>query len=169
MGRAIAVTNQEHSAAELRALARREKDADVVRRLLAVAMVLEGKSRTEAAEQNGMQRQTLRDWIHRYNAGGVPGLKSRHSPGRAPALAPAQMAELRTMVVDGPDPEADGVVRWRCVDLCAQVERRFSVSVHERTMGKWLRQLRLTRLQPRPFHPKKDADAQEAFKKTSMT
>lgn len=169
MGQAIAVTNQQHSATELRALASRDKDAEVVRRLLAVAMVLEGKTRTEAAEQNGMQRQTLRDWIHRYNSGGVLGLKSRHSPGRAPALTPAQRAELRALVVSGPDPATDGVVRWRCVDLCAQVERRFSVIVHERTMGKWLRQLRLTRLQPRPFHPKKDAAAQEAFKKTSMS
>lgn len=168
MSKAVAVTNQAHSAAELRVLAWREKDAEVVRRLLAMAMVLDGKSRTEAAEQNGMQRQTLRDWVHRYNADGVAGLKSRHSPGRAPALAPAQMEELRTLVVNGPDPEAEGVVRWRCVDLCGQVKRRFSVEVHERTMGKWLRRLRLTRLQPRPFHPKKDAAAQEAFKKTSV-
>lgn len=165
MGQAIAVTNLTYSAAELRALAGRETDAEVVRRLLAVAMVLDGKSRTEAAEQNGMQRQTLRDWIHRYNAEGIPGLKSRHSPGRAPALTAAQMEDLRTLAVNGPDPETDGVVRWRCVDLCAQVERRFSVTVHERTMGKWLRGMRLTRLQPRPFHPKKDAAAQEAYKK----
>lgn len=165
MSQAIAITKREHSAADLRVLACREKDAEVVRRLLAVAMALEGKSRTEAAEQNGMQRQTLRDWMHRYNADGVAGLKSRHSPGRGPALTPAQMAELRTLVVNGPDPEVDKVVRWRCVDLCTQVERRFSVAVHERTMGKWLRRLGLTRLQPRPFHPKKDADAQEAYKK----
>lgn len=77
------------------------------------------------------------------------------------------MATLRELVVNGPDPEADKVVRWRCADLREQVARRFSVDVHERTIGKWLRQLRLTRLQPRPFHPKKDAAAQEAFKKTS--
>lgn len=166
-GHAITVTNETRSAADLRALASREKDAEVVRRLLAVAMVVEGKSRTEAAEQNGMQRQTLRDWVHRYNAEDVAGLKSRHSPGRAPALAPAQMEELRALVINGPDPETDGVVRWRCVDLRRRVKRQFAVDVHVRTIGKWLRRLRMTRLQPRPFHPRQDAAAQAAFKKTS--
>ena len=69
------------------------------------------------------------------------------------------------LVVAGPDPKEHQVVRWRCVDLCAEVARRFSVTVPERTIGKWLRKLKLTRLQPRPYHPKKDAAAQEAFKK----
>ena len=77
------------------------------------------------------------------------------------------MAELRELTVKGPDPENDKVVRWRCVDLRDEVARRFSVTVTERTIGKWLRKLKLTRLQPRPFHPKKDAVAQEDFKKNS--
>ncbi len=77
------------------------------------------------------------------------------------------MAELRALVVKGPDPERDKVVRWRCVDLLAEVKRRFSVEVHESTIGAWLRELGLTRLQPRPVHPKKDPAAEAAFKKTS--
>ncbi len=77
------------------------------------------------------------------------------------------MAELRALVLKGPDPEKDKVVRWRCVDLLAEVKRRFSVEVHESTIGKWLRELGLTRLQPRPVHPKKDPAAEAAFKKTS--
>ncbi len=76
------------------------------------------------------------------------------------------MVELRELTIRGPDPEKDRVVRWRCVDLRDQVARRFAVTVTERTIGKWLRKLELTRLQRRPFHPKKDAAAQEAFKKT---
>ena len=76
-------------------------------------------------------------------------------------------AELKAMVIKGPDPTQDNVVRWRCLDLREEVARRFSVEVHESTIGKWLHQLGLTRLQPRPFHPKKDAEVQEAFKKTS--
>jgi transposase len=76
------------------------------------------------------------------------------------------MAELRALVINGPDPVKHKVVRWRCLDLRAEVAERFSVTVHEGTIGKWLHQLGLTRLQPRPFHPKKDIDAQEAFKKT---
>jgi transposase len=82
-------------------------------------------------------------------------------------LTREQKAELKARVIKGPDPTQDNVVRWRCLDLREEVARRFSVEVHESTIGKWLHQLGLTRLQPRPFHPKKDAEAQEAFKKTS--
>ena len=169
MGAAVTVTRTEHSAAELRAFAAKGRDAAQVRRLLAIALVLEGGSRTEAAESSGMDRQTLRDWVHRYNDEGIEGLKSRSAPGRTPALTAAQMAELKALVIQGPDPATHKVVRWRCLDLREQVARRFSVEVHESTIGKWLHQLGLTRLQPRPFHPKKDAAAQEAFKKTSPT
>jgi transposase len=167
MGAAIKITNTDHSAAELRARAAKSCDADKTRRLLAIAMVLDGASRLDAARQSGMDRQTLRDWVHRYNEAGIVGLASRKSPGAAAKLTPAQMVELRELVIIGPDPKIHKVIRWRCVDLRAEVTKRFSVTVPERTIGKWLRKLRLAHLQPRPFHPKKDAAAQEAFKKTS--
>ncbi len=77
------------------------------------------------------------------------------------------MSSYKALTVKGPDPETDKVARWRCIDLREEVARRFSVTVSERTVGKWLRKMGLTRLQPRPFHPKHDAAAQEAFKKTS--
>ncbi len=105
---------------------------------------------------------------HRYNEMSVDGLVSHTAPGPAPKLTEAQMQELRDLVIAGPDPETHQVVRWRCVDLREEVNRRFSVTVTEGTIGKWLRKLKLTRLQPRPFHPKKDPAAQEAFKKTSV-
>ncbi len=167
MGQPIKITNMEYSAADLRRRASREKRGEVVRRLLALAMILEGHARTEAAEMNGMDRQTLRDWVHRYNEEGLAGLISRVGLGPAPLLNEAQMAELLALVLQGPDAVGDKVVRWRCVDLQEQVARRFSIDTTERTIGRWLRQLKLTRLQPRPFHPKKDIAAQETFKKTS--
>jgi transposase len=167
MGRAIAVTNADYSAADLRGLLAKQKDGRVVRRLLALALILEGHSRTEAARQSGMERQTLRDWVHRYNAQGLAGLSTRVSAGPPPRLNADQMAALKDLVITGPDPETDGVVRWRCIDLRDKIEQCFSVTVHKRTVAKWLRQLELTRLQPRPFHPRKDAVAQESFKKTS--
>lgn len=167
MSRAIAITNLAYSAADLRRLMSKEKDGQVVRRLLALALILEGRSRTEAAQHGGMERQTLRDWVHRYNAEGVAGLSSRVGPGPARRLSEAQMATLKELVINGPDPETDKVIRWRCIDLRDKIEQCFSVRVHKRTVAKWLRHLALTRLQPRPFHPKKDAAAQEAFKKTS--
>jgi transposase len=165
MGRPIEITRFEHSAAELRELASRTPDGAVVRRLLAIALVLEGHPREAAAQLNGMDRQTLRDWVLRYNAEGVAGLRSRRSPGRPPALSEAQMEELRSMVLEGPELERNKVVRWRCADLQVEIASLWSVSVAERTVGKLLRRLRMTRLQPRPYHPKKDAVAQETFKK----
>lgn len=164
MAKAVVITNLEHSAEDLRRLASRERDGEVVRRLLAIALSLEGFSRTDAARRAGMERQTLRDWVHRYNESGVAGLRSKVALGPEPKLTAVQMAELRALVVAGPDPATDNIVRWRCADLRDQVARRFSVEVHERTIGKWLRQLGLTRLQPRPYHPRKDAEAQAAFK-----
>src|SRR3712207_7524742 len=101
--------------------------------------------RQKAAEQCGMDRQTLRDWVHRYNEGGVAGLRSRPSPGRAPLLTPEQKAELRALVVAGADPERDKVARGRCVDLRAEGARRFGVEVRESTIGEGLQQLGLDR------------------------
>jgi hypothetical protein len=119
MGQAIAITNRAHSATELRHLAARQKEAALVRRMLALALILEGHSRTAAARQNGMDRQTLCDWVHRYNAQGVAGLASRLPPSATPRLDERQRAELEALVLAGPDPATDGVVRWRCVDLRA--------------------------------------------------
>ena len=167
MGVAVAVTRTEFTAAELRSAACASEDPAQVRRLLAIALVLEGVPRRQAAEQTGMDRQTLRDWVHRYNEAGIAGLRSRSSPGRTPLLTAEQKSALRALVVAGPDPGRDKVVRWRCVDLRGEIARRFAVEVHESTVGKWLHQLGLTRLQPRPYHPKTDAAAQEAYKKTS--
>jgi transposase len=167
MSRPVEITRLDRSAVELRELAVKTEDSDVVRRLLGIALLLDGWPRGEAATASGMDRQTLCDWVHRYNASGVAGLATGMRCGRPPALNEAQMAELKELVIQGPDPEKDGVVRWRCVDLRVKIAERFSVSFHKRSVAKLLRKLDLTRLQPRPHHPKKDAAAQEAFKKTS--
>ncbi len=166
---AVEVTRRDLSAAELRRQAARSQDADAARRMLAIALVLEGRSRAEAAASCGMDRQTLRDWVHRYNAEGLAGLHDRPRSGRQPRLTPEQMAELEKVVDDGPDPETDGVVRWRRVDLQALIKARFEVELHERSVGKVLRRLGFTRLSVRPKHPASDLEAQEAFKKASPT
>jgi transposase len=166
MGAAVKITRSDEDAAALRRLAAKSADAEQSRRLLAIAMVKEGTDRAAAARLTGMDRQTLRDWVHRYNAAGPAGLTSRKAPGPAAKLTPEQMQALRKLTLDGPDPERHDVVRWRCCDLREEIAARFEVKVCERTVGKWLRKLDLTRLQPRPHHPKKDAEAQETFKKT---
>lgn len=162
---AVEITRTELSAAELRREATRAKDARASRRMLALALVLEGKSRTEAAESCGMDRQTLRDWVHRYNAEGLAGLSNRPLPGRQPLLRAEQMRDLATIVETGPDPATDGVVRWRRIDLCAVVERRFGVRLAERSIGAILRRLGFARLSARPRHPLSDAEAQGVYKK----
>jgi transposase len=164
---AIAITRRDLTAAELRAAAGKTKDARAARRMLALALVLEGKDRTGAAETCGMDRQTLRDWVHRYNAEGLAGLSNRRAAARPRQLSPAQMAELATWVEAGPDPDRDGVVRWRRQDLARRIEVAFGVEVHERTVGKYLAALGDRRLSVRPRHPKADPAAQDTFKKVS--
>jgi transposase len=124
MGAAVEITRTEYTSAELRGLGARCSDGAQVRRLLALALVLDGYSRTEAAALSGMDRQTLPDWVHRYNAAGIDGLKSLRAPGRAPALTEARKAELRELVIQGPDPAIHQVVRWRRVDLRAEAAFR---------------------------------------------
>ena len=167
MGKAIAITRLDLTGAELRAAATQTKNASAARRMLCLAMVLEGADRTTAAKACGMDRQTLRDWVHRYNAEGLPGLYDRKSPGARPKLTADQTAALARMVEAGPDPDVHGVVRWRRVDLRDELQRQFGVDLHERSVGKVLKRLGYRRLSVRPRHPEADEDAQDAFKKTS--
>src|SRR5690348_12303356 len=170
MGSAVAVTRNSHTAQDLRHIASNLKDARQVQRVQAISLVMDGWSRAKAAAFACVARQTLRDWVEQYNECGVDGLATLTSPGRPRLLTPSQAEELRQVVTNGPDLGKDGVVRWRCVDLVKQSAVRFCVrEVHPSTMAKWLRRLRLTKMTARPFHPKKDKAAQEAFKANFKT
>jgi transposase len=162
----VQITRTDRSAEDLRREARRVADAKQSRRLLALALLLEGASRHEAARMTGMDRQTLRDWVHRYNAEGVAGLTDRPRSGRPPLLAEGQLAEFDRLVETGPDPVKDGVVRWRCLDLKTQIATCFGIQVSERSVGRILGERGFRRLSPRPKHPKTNEAAQEAFKQT---
>ena len=164
---AVAVARRDLSAVELRREAARSRDAKAARRMPAIALVLEGRPRAEAAETCGMDRQTLRDRVHRYNAEGLAGLSDRRAPGPAPRLPAAQEAEVDRGVEDGPEPGRDGVVRWRCRDLRERIEGAFGVRFHERTVGKLLARRRFRRLSVRPRHPEGDPAAQDAFRGAS--
>lgn len=156
-------------AVRVREAARSAGDAGQVRRLLAIAAVYDGMSRAAAATLGGMDRQTLRDWVHRFNAAGPSGLVDRKAPGAAPRLTPDQEAELTALVEAGPTLEADGVVRWRCIDLKALIRRRFGIDYHERTIGKLLARLGFVHISARPRHHGQDPDETAAFKKASPT
>ena len=163
----IRITRKDSSAEELRREARRVRDANQSRRLLALASILDGASRSEAARSAGMDRQTLRDWVHRYNAQGVDGLLDRPRSGRKPLLRQDQLAELDIVVETQPDPTVDGVVRWRCIDLKAVIAKRFDVEISERSVGRILNERGFRKLSARPKHPEVDAEEQEAFRQTS--
>jgi transposase len=155
------------SAGELRRLAVATKNANQSRRLLSLAAVLEGMNRTDAARIGGMDRQTLRDWVHRFNERGPDGLKDTWSKGNPRRLSPHQQAELARLVETGPDRAVHGVVRWRRVDLQRLIGERFGGAYHERTVGKILKQLGFSHISARPRHPAQDGQTVAAFKKTS--
>ena len=165
----VAITCLDLSPAELRQTAARTQDAKVARRILAIALVLEGSSRADAAQSCAMDRQTLRDWVHRYNAGCLDGLSGqpRHN-GPKPRLSAEQQAAVADWVDKGADLERDGVVRWRRVDLKQRIETSFDVCLHERTVGKLLHKLSFRRLSVRPQHPRSDPAAQASFRQRSL-
>ncbi len=166
MGAPLKVTRTEHTLQDLRQMASEMKDAAQARRVQTIAFVMDEWPRGEAAAFACVDRQTVRDWVERYNSYGVGGLATLSSPGRPRLLTPRQTEELYGLVVTGPDLDQDGVVRWRCEDLVQQVAIRFGVpEVHPSTMGKWLQRLGLARLTARPFHPQKNEAAQEAFQR----
>src|SRR5260370_3511889 len=167
MGGAVSITRLGLSASERRRGARGEKKSAAARRILALALVLAGLDRKTAAETCGMDRETLRDWVHRYNAAGLAGLRNLKSPGPGSKLTAWQQAELAELVEAGPDPAVHGVVRWRRADLRDELRRRFGVVLHERSVGKILAKLGYRKLSVRARHPQADEEAQETFKKTS--
>jgi len=154
------------TARELRRLAKKAKDVNQSRRLLSLAAVLDGMSRSEAAMIGGMDWQTLRDWVHRFNTAGPDGLLDNWASGPTTRLSAAQKAELTRIVEMGPDKEVDGVVRWRRIDLKRVIAERFGVDYCERYVGALLRKLGFSHISARPRHPAQDAETLAAYKKT---
>jgi len=160
----VAITRSDLSAADLREAAARTRDAKAARRMLAIGLVLEGWSRAAAAEACAMDRQTLRDWVHRYNTLGLTGLSDLpRRNGPRPRLSGEQRAKVAEWVEQGPEYGRDSVVRWRCVDLRVRIAQVFGVELHERTVGKLLRTLSFRRLSVRPQHPLSNPEEQAVF------
>jgi len=165
MGRAIAV-RADYTSGEVRGLAKRAKDAGQARRLLAIAAILDGASREEAAKIGGMDRQTLRDWVIRFNEQGSEGLINKASPGAPGKLTDEHKAFLARLIDEGPIPAIHGVVRWRACDLIMQLHEEFGLSVSDDTIYRALKELGFSHVSARPKAYKQDPDAMEAFKKT---
>ncbi len=164
---AAVALREDFSVRELRALARRSRDARQCARLLALAAVAEGCSRLEAARIGAMDRQTLRDWVHRFNQEGPDGLIDHKSTGAPAKLSAKAKAELAEIVERGPDIARDGVVRWRRIDLQQVIKDHFGVDYHERSVSRLLHELGFAHVSARPYHPGQEPQVLEDFKKTS--
>jgi transposase len=153
-------------AGQLRRIARESADGNQVRRLLALAAIYDGASRTDAAEIGGVTLQIVRDWVLRFNALGPAGLIDRKAPGQRPRLNERHRAALAAVVESGPIPAIHGVVRWRIIDLCQWIWDEFKISVSKQTLSRELRAMGYRKLSARPRHHAQAAGAVETFKKT---
>lgn len=158
---------KDRTPAVLRKLAKQADDVRVARRILAIANALDGMSREDAARSAGMDRQTLRDWVLRYNAHGVDGLADRWNGGRRPTFSAQEQAAIVEIVLAGPDVEASGLSTYTLEDLSKVCEQRFGKRLHPWSLGRLLKKLGLSRQKARPLHPETDPVAAAAFKKRS--
>ncbi len=166
MAAAIGVRS-DFTPADLRLFSRRCDDPDQVRRLLAMALILDGASRSDAAKAAGVTLQIVRDWVLRFNDAGPEGLATRKAPGPASILNDEQRACLAQQVEVGPIPAAHGVVRWRLVDLAQWIRDEFGLSITRFTLGRELRAMGYRKLTARPRHHGQKPDDIAVFKKSS--
>lgn len=158
---------EDFSSAALRRLARQSSDGDQIRRLLALAALRDGASRADAAKAGGMDRQTLRDWVHRFNAKGPAGLFTVKAGGAKPKLTEAQRARVAEQLEQGPIPAVHGVVRWRIVDLQQWIGEEFGISLSRPTVWRLMHDLGYSHVSGRPRSYRQNEDAIADFKKTS--
>ncbi len=155
----------DYSGDELRRMAAGSRDGDQTRRLMALAAIADGMSRAEAAAVGLMDRQTLRDWVIRFNEQGPKGLINKKPSGRPSKLTAEHRRELAQIIERGPADYVPGLIRWRCVDLVPVVKERFGVECHLATIARILHELGFSHISPRPQHPKQDEQAIEEYKK----
>jgi len=158
---------EDYGARDLRVLARASRDANQTRRLLTLAAIYEGGSRSAAAAIGGVQRHTVRDWVAAFNAHGPAGLIDGKAPGQRPLLNPEQREALQRIIEAGPNPAVDGIVRWRLIDLGQWVFAEYGIAISKQTLSRMLRQMGYRKLSARPRHHAQDPAAPAAFKKAS--
>ena len=159
---------RDFKASQLRGLARKTKDGPQARRLLAVAAIYDGATRTEAAKIGGVTLQIIRDWVMRFNARGAAGLLDGKSPGQPSRLNDVQRQAIVRMIESGPIPAIHGVVRWRLIDLAQWVYEEFRITVAKQTLSRELRTMGYRKLSARPRHYAQAEGAIEDFKKSSQ-
>jgi transposase len=155
----------DYDAQMTRAAAKQSKDGPQARRLLALAAIYDGATRTEAAQIGGVTVQIVRDWVIKFNTLGPVGLIDRKAPGQRPRLNDVHRAALTAIIESGPTPAIHGVVRWRIVDLCQWLFEEFRVTVSKQTLSRELRGMGYRKLSARPRHHAQREGAIDDFKK----
>lgn len=158
---------KDYDGPQMRRLAKVSKDAKQTRRLLALASIYDGGSRSAAAELGGVTLQIIRDWVLRFNAEGPDGLLERKAPGGKAKLNDDHRRALREIVEQGPIPAIHGVVRWRLMDLAQWIYEEFAITVKRDVVSRELKAMGFARLSARPQHPRQNELAQDQFKKSS--
>src|SRR5262249_50876543 len=130
---------QDFDAPQVRGLARKTKDGPQARRLLALAAIYDGATRTEAAKIGGVGLQIIRDWVLRFNARGPDGLPDGKSTGQPSKLNDTQRQAIAGMIESGPIPAVHGVVRWRLIDLAQWIFGEFRITIAKQTLSRELR------------------------------
>ena len=157
---------RDFSAARLRGLAKKTKDGPQARRLLTLAAIYDGATRSEAAKIGGVGLQIIRDWVLRFNARGPEGLLDRKPPGQPSKLNDGQRQVIARMVESGPIAAVHGVVRWRLIDLAQWIFEEFRITIAKPTLSRELRAMGYRKLSARPRHHAQAEGAIEDFKKT---
>jgi transposase len=163
----VVLLREDFDAARLRGLAKRTKDGPQARRLLALAAIYDGATRSEAAKIGGVGLQIIRDWVLRFNARGPDGLLNGKAPGQPSKLDDAQRQSIVRMIESGPIPAIHGVVRWRLIDLAQWIFEEFRITIAKQTLSRELRALGYRKLSARPRHHAQAEGVTEDFKKTS--
>ena len=158
---------KDFDASRLRGLAKKTKDGPQARRLLTLAAIYDGATRTEAAKIGGVGLQIIRDWVIRFNARGPDGLLDGKASGRPSKLDDSKRQAIAQMVESGPIPAIHGVVRWRLIDLAQWIFEEFRITIAKQTLSRELRAMGYRKLSARPRHHAQAAGAIETFKKTS--
>ena len=156
---------RDFGASQLRGLAKKTKDGPQARRLLALAAIYDGATRTEAAMIGGVGRQIIRDWVLHFNERGPDGLLNGKSPGQPSKLNDVQRQAIARMIESGPIPAVHGVVRWRLIDLAQWIFEEFRIAIAKQTLSRELRAMGYRKLSARPRHYAQAAGAIEDFKK----
>jgi transposase len=154
-------------ASRLRSLAKKTKDGPQARRLLALAAIYDGETRTEAAKIGGVGLQIIRDWVIRFNVRGPIGLLNGKAPGQPSKLNDVQRQAIVRMIESGPIPAVHGVVRWRLIDLAQWIFEEFRITIAKQTLSRELRAMSYRKLSARPRHHAQAEGVIEDFKKTS--